>query len=147
MPTRSGPGLRFDEPGAFFSAGKEVKVISKVFEDNNGIYWYQVEFQYKGEWYRAYTPDSYVNVDPNLVPDEPAIFDPLDTQKALKKTYVSFGPGESYKQFTASVIHPGKKLDIYDIEDGWALVEYIDYGSADESYRRGWVPLDVVYEY
>ena len=147
--TRSGPGNRFDEPGSFFSAGEEVKVFSKVYEDNNDLYWYQIEFQYKGEWYRAYTTESYVDIDPNLIPDEPALFDPLDTQKALKNTYVSFGPGESYKQFTASVIHPGNKLDIYAIEDGWALVEYIDYGSTQDPqpYRRGWVPLDVVYEY
>ena len=146
--TRSGPGTRFDEPGSFFSAGDEVKVFSKVYDDYNNVYWYQIEFQYKGEWYRAYTSETYLNINRNLVPDEPAIYDPLDSQRALKKTYVSFGPGEIYKQFTLSVIHPGSRLDIYAIEDGWALVEYVDYGSNQDPqpYRRGWVPLDVVYE-
>lgn len=146
--TRSGPGTRFDEPGSFFSAGDEVKVFSKVYDDYNNAYWYQIEFQYNNEWYRAYTPEAYLNVNRSLIPDEPAIYDPLDSQRALKKTYVSFGPGEAYKQFTASVIHPGNKLDIYAIEDGWALVEYVDYGSPQDPqpYRRGWVPLDVVYE-
>ena len=146
--TRSGPGTRFDEPGSFFSAGDEVKVFSKVYDDYNNVYWYQIEFQYKGEWYRAYTSETYLNINHNLVPDEPAIYDPLDSQRALKKTYVSFGPGEIYKQFTQSVIHPGNRLDIYAIEDGWALVEYVDYGSNQDPqpYRRGWVPLDVVYE-
>ena len=146
--TRSGPGTRFDEPGSFFSASDEVKVFSKVYDDYNNVYWYQIEFQYKGEWYRAYTSETYLNINRNLVPDEPAIYDPLDSQRALKKTYVSFGPGEIYKQFTQSVIHPGNRLDIYAIEDGWALVEYVDYGSNQDPqpYRRGWVPLDVVYE-
>lgn len=146
--TRSGPGTRFDEPGSFFSAGDEVKVFSKVYDNYNNVYWYQIEFQYKGEWYRAYTSESYLNINRNLIPDEPAIYDPLDSQKALKKTYVSFGPGNIYKQYTASVIHPGNRLDIYAIEDGWALVEYTDYGSPKDPQpqRRGWVPLDVVYE-
>lgn len=145
--TRSGPGTRFDEPGSFFSEGDEVKVFSKVYDDYNNVYWYQIEFQYKNEWYRAYTSESYLNINPDLIPNEPEIYDPLDTQKALKKTYVSFGPGEQYKVFTTSVIHPGNKLDIYAIEDGWALIEYVDYGSPldPQPYRRGWVPLDVVY--
>ena len=145
--TRSGPGTRFDEPGSFFSAGDEVKVFSKVFDSYNNVYWYQIEFQYKNEWYRAYTSESYLDVDPSLVPNEPDINDPLDTQKALKKTYVRFGPGESYKTFTASVIHPGNICDIYAIEDGWAQIEYTDYGSNKDPQpkRRGWVPLDVLY--
>lgn len=146
--TRSGPGTRFDEPGSFFSAGDEVKVFSKVYDDYNNVYWYQIEFQYKNEWYRAYTSESYLNIDGDLIPDEPAIYDPLDTQRALKKTYVYFGPGEHYKMFTASVIHPGNKCDIYAIEDGWAQIEYTDYGSPEDPQpqRRGWVPLDVLYE-
>lgn len=146
--TRSGPGTRFDEPGSFFSAGDEVKVFSKVYDEYNNVYWYQIEFQYKNEWYRAYTSETYLNINRSLIPDEPAIYDPLDSQRALKKTYVSFGPGEIYKQYTLSVVHPGSRLDIYAIEDGWALVEYTDYGSPmdPQPQRRGWVPLDVVYE-
>lgn len=145
--TRSGPGTRFDEPGSFFSAGDEVKVFTKVYDDYNNVYWYQIEFQYRNEWYRAYTSESYLNINPNLIPNEPEIYDPLDTQRALKKTYVHFGPGEQYKVFTSSVIHPGNRLDIYAIEDGWAQVEYTDYGSPEDPQpkRRGWVPLDVVY--
>ena len=146
--TRSGPGTRFDEPGSFFGAGDQVKVFSKVYDDYNNVYWYQIEFQYKGEWYRAYTSESYLNINPNLIPDEPAIYDPLDTQRVLKKTYVYFGPGKQYKVFTASVLHPDSKCDIYAIEDGWALVEYTDYGSPKDPQpqRRGWVPLDVLYD-
>lgn len=147
--TRSGPGTRFDEPGSFFSAGDEVKVFSKVYDEYNNVYWYQIEFQYKNEWFRAYTSESYLNIDGDLIPDEPAIYDPIDTQKALKKTYVYFGPGENYKMFTASVVHVGTKCDIYAIEDGWVQIEYTDYGSPEDPQpqRRGWVPLDVLYEY
>ena len=147
MATRSGPSTAFDEPGSFFSAGDEVKVISKTYDEVNRLYWYQVEFQYKNEWYRAYTTDEYVNVNPSLIPDEPALFDPLDSQKILKLTYTNFGPGDSYKTYTYFALYPGANVTIYAIEDGWAQIEYIDYSSAYEPYRRGWVPLDVIYEY
>lgn len=145
--TRSGPGTRFDEPGSFFASGDEVKVLTKVYDNYNNIIWFQIEFQYKNEWYRAYTTETRVNIDPSLVPSEPDIYDPLDTRTALKKTYVYFGPGTHYKKFTASVIHPGNRCDIYAIENGWAQIEYTDYGSPEDPQpqRRGWVPVDVLY--
>ncbi len=145
--TRSGPGTRFDEPGSFFQAGKEVKVISKVYDEYNNVWWYQIEFKYSGSWYRVYTTESRVDVNASRVPQEPAIYDPLDTQKALKKVKVRFGPGMEYAEFSPTVVHEGVRCDIYAIENGWVQIEYTDYGSPEDPQpqRRGWVPLDVIY--
>ncbi len=145
--TRSGPGTGFDEPGSFFQAGQEVKVISKVWDNRNSVYWYQIEFEFKNEWYRVYTTDSRVNVDENKVPDEPALNDPLDSCRILRKVKARFGPGEEYAEFSPSVLHVDNRVDVYAIEDGWVQIEYTDYGSYEDPQpkRRGWVPIDVVY--
>ncbi len=145
--TRSGPGTGFDEPGSFFQAGQEVKVISKVWDERNNLYWFQIEFEFKGEWYRVYTTDSRVDVDESKVPDEPALNDPLDSCRILRKLKARFGPGEEYAEFSPSVLHVDNRVDVYAIEDGWVQIEYTDYGSAEDPQpkRRGWVPIDAVY--
>jgi len=145
--TRSGPGTRFDEPGSFYSEGDEVKVLSKAWDSYNDVWWLQIEFQYRNEWYRAYTTESRVNVNLSLVPEEPAIGDPIDTVAILKQCKASFGPGRVYRVFGTSVLHEGNKVDVYAIENGWVQIEYTDYGSNEDPQprRRGWVPLDCVY--
>lgn len=145
--TRSGPGTRFDQPGAFFSAGDPVNVVTQA---NDGVRnWYQIEFQYKGKWYRAYTTESYLDVGNLVFPAEPDRDAPLMSLKAQKYTReIFFGPGEEYAVFTKTAIHPGTKLDIYAIEGDWLQVDYTDYGSTEDPYpqRRGWVPADIVAE-
>ncbi|MBQ3155591.1 MAG: hypothetical protein IJB81_01535 [Clostridia bacterium] len=145
--TRSGPGTRFDEPGAFFSAGDPVNVVTQA---NDGVRnWYQIEFQYKGKWYRAYTTAGYLDIGDLVFPAEPDRDVPLMTLKAQKYTReIFFGPGEEYAVFTKTAIHPGTKLDIYAIEGDWLQVDYTDYGSTEDPYpqRRGWVPANIVAE-
>ena len=143
--TRSGPSTNFDEPGSFFSSGDEVKAISKAWDATNRLYWVQIEFQYRGEWYRAYTTDSRVNVELSFIPDEPALGDPLETRRMAEKTRVYFGPGTQYKMYTVSTLHADNPVDIYAIENGWVQIEYTDYGLDDMPRRRGWVPLNTVY--
>ena len=36
-----------------------------------------------------------------------------------------------------------KRCDVYVIENGWALVDYYDYGR--DVQRRGWIPVDCLY--
>lgn len=145
--TRSGPGTRFDQPGAFFSAGDPVNVVTQA---NDGVRnWYQIEFQYKEKWYRAYTTESYLDIGNLVFPAEPDRDAPLMSLKAQKYTReIYFGPGEEYAVFTKTAIHPGTKLDIYAIEGDWLQVDYTDYGSTEDPYpqRRGWVPADIVAE-
>ncbi|MGN1369240.1 MAG: hypothetical protein ACI4WX_10255 [Aristaeellaceae bacterium] len=143
IPTRSGPGTGYDEPGSFFSAGHEVKVTSKVWDSNNHLWWYQLEFQYSGEWYRLYTTDHRIDVDASSVPEEPRVGDPLDTRKSLGEHEVYYGPGEEYARVKNALIYEGSRCDIYAIENEWAMVDYYDY--ARDVKRRGWIPLNLLY--
>ena len=144
--TRSGPSNYFDEPGSFFSAGAQVKVLTKAWDPENELWWFQCEFFYDGCWYRAYTPASRVNLNPDLVPTEPAEIEPEDSRECLEEHAVFFGPGEEYMDFKKSILYPGSKCDIFaiDLDRGWAQIEYYDY--VTESKRRGWVPLNILSE-
>ena len=144
IPTRSGPGTGYDEPGSFYTAGHQVKVNSKVWDSNNRLYWYQIEFKIDGEWYRLYTTDSRIDVDASGVPTEPSVGDPLDTRYSLAEHEIYYGPGENYARVEDRIMTEGKRCDIYVIEDGWALVDYTDYGK--DIKRRGWIPLNILYD-
>lgn len=135
--TRTGPSNNFDEPGSFFSAGDEVNVITKAWDSENGIWWFQVEFEYSDVWYRAYTPASRIDLSPDLVPTETT--EPFSTLIGTE-TWVYFGPGTEYKKFGWSVAYEGYAVKVYNIEGDWAQIEYYDY--ATEANRRGWVLLE-----
>ncbi len=142
--TRSGPSNYYDEPGSFFSEGDEVKVLTKAWDPENQMWWFQVEFEYQGSWYRAYTPANRVDMNPDLIPTEPAKIEPEDSRECLKEHAVFFGPGEEYMDFRKSILYPGSKCDIFAIENEWAQIEYYDY--VTEAKRRGWVPLNILSE-
>ena len=139
--TRSGPSNGYDEPGSFFSAGTEVNVISKAWDARNNIWWFQIEFSYRGEWMRAYTPENRVDLDPGLVPTEN---DEGDAREVLYDQRVYFGPGEGYRMYKVSMLYKESRAVIYGyVEvDGvlWAQIHYHDY-AIDED-RRGWVPAE-----
>ena len=144
LATRSGPGTMYDEPGSFLSAGSEVKVVGKSWDENNHLYWYHFEFEYKNAWYRIYTTDSRIDVaNPDAIPEQPARGDPLDTKYSLYDSDIYYGPGKEYAQVRNVTMAEGKRCDVYVIEDGWALVDYYDYGRDVD--RRGWVPVDCLY--
>lgn len=135
--TRTGPSNYFDEPGTFFTKGDEVNVLTKAWDAENELWWFQVEFEYDGLWYRAYTPGNRIDLDPDLVPMEPE--EPYETEIA-EDTVVYYGPGRQYRQFKRSVAYKGYAVKIYLVEGDWAQIEYYDYAS--ESRRRGWVVID-----
>ena len=144
IPTRSGPGTMYDEPGSFFSAGQEVKVVGKSWDENNHLYWYQLEFEYKDAWYRLYTTDGRIDVaNVEAIPDQPARGDALDTQYSLYDCDIYYGPGENYAKVRNVTMLKDKRCDVYVIENGWALVDYYDYGR--DVQRRGWIPVDCLY--
>ena len=144
LATRSGPGTMYDEPGSYLSAGSQVKVTSKSWDDNNNLWWYQFEFEYKGEWYRLYTTDSRIDVtNPDGIPEEPVRLEPLDTQYSRYEADIYYGPGNPYAKVRNVTMGEGKRCDIYVIENGWALVDYYDYGR--DVNRRGWIPVDCLY--
>lgn len=146
--TRTGPSNNYDEPGTFFSAGDKVKVISKGWDEENALWWFQVEFQYGSDWYRAYTPAYRIDLDPDYVPSE---LTEGDAREVLYDHRVYFGPGEEYKMYKVSMLYEGSRAVIYAYETDpdtgvlWAQIEYHDY-AVDED-RRGWVPVEVLSDY
>ncbi len=144
LSTRSGPGNQYDEPGTVEKRGTQVKVISKVWDEVNELYWFHFECRMDGEWRRIYSTDYCFDVDPDLVFNEqPHPNDPLDTRYAIGTHPVHYGPGLEYGKAKDAIMVPDKKLDVYAIENGWVLVDYYDYNW--DVRRRGWVPLNVVY--
>ncbi len=144
VPTRSGPGTEYDEPGNIEKAGTQVKVVSKVWDEVNELYWFYFECLTEYGWRRLYTTDSRISVDPDLVLNEqPITEDPLDTRYSIGTHTIHYGPGMEYAQVEDFQMVPDKKLDVYAIENGWVLVDYYDYGR--DVRRRGWVPLNIVY--
>lgn len=141
--TRSGPSNDYDEPGSFFSAGDYVNVVSKAWDSENGLWWFQIEFSYRGEWMRAYTPANRVDLDPSRVPTEN---DDGDAREVLLDHRVYFGPGYDYKMYKVSLLYEGSRAVIYGYEevDGllWAQIHYHDYATDED--RRGWVPAEVL---
>lgn len=137
--TRSGPSNDFDEPGSFFSKGTSINVISKAWDPENELWWFQIEFNYRGEWMRAYTPENRIDLAPELVPTEN---DEGDAREVLIDHRVYFGPGYEYKMYMVSMLYKGSRAVVYAIEDGWAQVQYHDYATGED--RRGWVPVDVL---
>ena len=141
--TRFGPTTGYAEPGTFFSSGRhELKVISRTWDNVNNGYWYQVEFMDNGEWLRAYTPANRIDVaDPSLIPNEVSDNEPLDVRHSLVAHDVYYGPGTNYKK--QQNLGAGMRCAIYNIENGWAQVQYFSY--VTYLTYRGWVPLHVVY--
>lgn len=137
--TRSGPGTRFDEPGSFYSAGDAVNVISKAWDEDSGLWWYQIELNTSDGWIRAYTPAKRVDLDTNYVPTETNL---NDQRKVITSGPVYFGPSTTYRKYGWSWIYEGDAAKICQISGEWAQIEYYSY--AKDVTRRGWVKLDTL---
>ena len=137
--TRSGPSNRFDEPGSFYNAGDIVNVISKAWDSENDIWWYQIEFNTSDGWMRAYTPANRVDVSSDSIPTETNL---NDTRTVITSGAVYFGPSTTYRKYGWSWIYEGDTAIICQIEGSWAQVEYYSY--AKDVTRRGWVKLDTL---
>lgn len=134
LATRTGPSTNYTEPGSFHSKGYELDVISQAYDSRNGIWWVQVEFEYKGEPMRAYTGVKRVDVNLENVPVEECLGSVWMTSEVSNPWY---GPGYNYRKHTKPVPY-GMNCEVYGRENGWLLVEY--YDEARAQYRRVWVP-------
>jgi hypothetical protein len=139
MATRSGPATGYDEPGSFGKKGDKVNVVGKLWDENNQLFWVQVEFNHRGEWLRVYTTDSRVDVDLTLVPVENSF---TERYRLLSDQAVYFGPGYQYRVFNISKVSADRVVHVYAVENGWAQIRYRDW--AIDKDRRGWVPLDAL---
>ena len=133
MATRSGPSTNYDELGSYFKKGQEVSVISRAWDERNGIWWVQVEFNYGGSLRRAYTGLKRVDIDINAVQEDV----PLMTAFVSAETIPYYGPGTQYTAHKQTVEY-GTVGTVYAFENGWAQFEF--YEAEENRYRRVWMP-------
>ncbi len=137
LSTRTGPGTWYDEPGTFFNgnySSTSVRVLSRSWDNQNDIWWVQVEFTAGGKSYRAYTGLKRVNVNINIVPDEYQ----MGTATMRYSATAYWGPGSNYAAAKYD-IPSGASVTIYDVENGYAQVEFYD-SRVSNPRRRAWTP-------
>lgn len=133
--TRSGPGTDYDELGSYHQAGYTLTVLSRAFDDRNGIWWLQVELNYGGELRRVYTGLKRVDIDINTVQDEY----PLYYARVNSSNIPYYGPGTIYTAHK-DAIPAGTEGYVYAFENGWMLFEI--YYPTKKQYRRVWMPIE-----
>ena len=133
--SRSGPGTNYDELGSYHKQGYTLTVLSRAYDENNGIWWLQVELNYGSELRRVYTGLKRVDIDINDVQDECPLF-----YARVKSSNIPYsGPGTIYTAHK-NAIAAGTEGIIYGFEDGWVLFEF--YNAEKKQYRRVWMPID-----
>ena len=135
--SRSGPGTNYDELGSYHKQGYTLTVLSRAYDENNGIWWLQVELAYGSELRRMYTGLKRVDIDINDVQDEC----PLFYARVKSSNIPYYGPGTAYTAHK-NAIAAGTEGIIYGFEDGWVLFEF--YNADKKQYRRVWMPIDRV---
>ena len=135
--SRSGPGTNYDELGSYHKQGYTLTVLSRAYDENNGIWWLQVELNYGSELRRVYTGLKRVDIDINDVQDEC----PLLYARVKSSNIPYYGPGTIYTAHK-NAIAAGTEGIIYGFEDGWVLFEF--YNADKKQYRRVWMPIDRV---
>ena len=138
LATRTGPSTKYDEPGTFLSAGRQVTVLSKAYDSRNEIWWVQVEFSAGGAQYRAYTGVKRFNgLNLQYIPEEYAI----GSCTVNGKTAGYYGPSYAYKEIPRKV-PSGVKCTVYgyatDGGSDFVQIEFQD--SVNNQLRRAWVP-------
>ena len=138
--TRSGPSTDYNEIGTFFGdswKNTTVKALSKA--QSNGVTWVQIEFTYKGTLYRAYTGERRLSAGIGALPEERQIGTCAVQGASPLQAYT--GPGTQYKATTYKV-PAGAQLAVYDTENGFAQVDYLD--SVTFFRHRCWLPISAL---
>ena len=133
--SRSGPGTNYDELGSYHKKGYTLTVLSRAYDDRNGIWWLQVELNYGSELRRMYTGLKRVDIDINTVQDET----PLYFARVNSDKLPYYGPGTAYTAHK-NAIAAGTEGIVYAFEDGWMLFEF--YNADKDRYRRVWMPIE-----
>ncbi len=138
MPTRTGPGTKYEEPGTFYEAGDYVQIISLAYDDS-GVAWVQVEVEdYRGRKYRAYTGlKRFDNVTASEIPLEVSGIAGTITQEAP----LYYGPGWDYEQYNWT-LSAGRTVEMIASENGFYLVDYASVSGEDYHF---WIHASYIY--
>jgi len=132
LATRSGPGTKYTEPGAF-PASTDISVYYQT--NGNGVMWGLVEFENKGLWYRVYTGMKRID-DAYDVPRYEEVF---RLRTMIGNTLPLYGPGKEYAKLKDE-IPADAEVKVYFQQNGYAMVDYEGY----KQVIRGWVPLSLL---
>ena len=138
LATRTGPGTQYTEPGTFLTAGQQVKVHTKVWDDVNELWWVQVEFFAEGRIYRAYTTASRLNVDLTTVPEESV----LEYTYLIDNGYGYAGPAYGHAYYSDWYLVRETNCRIMEVEEDFALIDTTSCYPA--AFVRVWVPIDML---
>lgn len=131
MATRLGPGTAYSEELGTMPQSTEITVFEQVM--TNGVSWVMVEYEYKGNLYRAYTGMKRVSAS-EAVPwgnTEPA------QAETLGKTQAYYGPGYHYALHEPTV-PAHTSLDVYEVENGFLLCDF----TQGDQLTRAYLPYD-----
>ena len=145
--TRTGPGTQYDEPGSFNQAGAGYSILSKAYDQRNGIWWVQIEIPTRDGVIWAYTGvKRFNNLNLNAIMEEKVIG---RCRTAYDMTGY-YAPGYDACPISLSV-PAGVECTIYgyyapgDESSDFIQIEF--YDSRIKQYRRAWVPDPFVDDY
>ena len=145
LATRTGPGTWYDEPGSFNKAGTTYRVLSKAYDESNGIWWVQVEIPTKGGVIWAYTGvKRFDGLDLKKIPEEK----PLGRCRTGSYGEGMYAPGENAAKISRKV-PKGVECTIYGYVygDGGDYIQVEFYDSGLGCTRRAWLPDAFVDDY
>lgn len=146
LATRSGPDTNYDEIHGFsMDKGYPVNVLRE--QETNGIPWVELEFMYRGKWYRVWTGEKRITrVFCADVKD--GDYQAYAHGEVNDDTPGRYGPGEKYEVLYKN-IEAGMQVEILSSENNWYLIQYNWYNAKDNSYYyvRTWVPRETVFMY
>ena len=137
VPTRTGPGTKYSEPGSFYEAGVRYKVISR------SDIWLQIEVEYNGMLARVYTGKKRFNptsAQLAKIPQEQRLY-----SGRMNRDYSpQAGPGTEYTYLhkgsldkdAAVYLYKNDKVSVFAEENGYVQIEF----TIGKTVYRGWVP-------
>lgn len=131
----TGPGDKFGLlPDILLEAGARVQVRTQYY--NGEETWLQIAFTWQGCPVRGYVRSADVKADIRDVPREA----PLCTAVvSVAQTKAAAGPLQQGGIVYPAVIRQDSSAVVYEVEDGWAHIEYWDFDQVKKC--RAWLPL------
>lgn len=133
----TGPGRDYFEPDVHLPYGTEVKAISRVWDDYDGVWQVLVEFQWGYDLCRAYVVNRRMYLSLTDVPVE----------QALQGCYLLYdadafaGPGLTYTLW-GDTVYRGTTATLLAVENGYGFIEC--WNGNRQKLWRVWVDLDTL---
>ena len=136
---RTGPGTRYDEPGSYGKAGDVCRILSKAYDDTNGIWWVQTEIKTGNGIIWGYTGvKRFDGLDLDSIPEE-RIIGQCRTSGMMTGYYAPLSAGGVD---ISRKVPGGVDCVIYGYVKG-AAGDYLQVEFYDpdlKQYRRAWIP-------